>query len=230
MHRIRHSLSLAAVAVATLAAACSDATGPAAVRNNSGTGTGTLRVTADIEASTNNGSVRTEYSVRLRDNAGNAVSGATVTIRNRSLGMISLAETGQGTGSYFNSRLEFPNGDFQLDVVRGADTVRGVVLGGPGIHTITAPTTGSTAAAGQPMTVRWTVPSMAKVAVVENDDFGPFAVPDTGAFTIGGAFNPANNNQIVTVSRYNEVDIAGGILGSRLRVTVEQSVTPISVQ
>jgi hypothetical protein len=135
-----------------------------------------------------------------------------------------------GTGDYFASRLDFPGGDFRLDVIRGADNVRGVVLGGPGVHAIVSPTTGSTATAGQSMTVRWSVPSRAKVAEVENKDFGPFAVPDTGAFTIGGAFNPANPDQEIKVSRYNEVDIAGGILGSRMRVTVESVVRPVSVQ
>lgn len=222
--------ALIPAAALALAAGCSDSTGPAAARNNAGTGSATVRVTADIKGKTSNGSLRTEYSVSLRDAAGNRVSGATVTIKNRVAGTITLAETGAGTGSYFDSRLDFPAGDFQLDVVRGTDNVRGVVLGGPGVHTITAPTTGSTAVAGQPMTVRWSVPSMAKVAVVENDDFGPFAVADNGTYTIGGAFNPANSSQVVTVSRYNEVDVAGGILGSRLRVTVEQEVQPISVQ
>lgn len=228
MLRIRHTLAFAACAA--VAVACSDATAPAVVRNNPGTGSATLRVVADIEASPSNGTMRTDYSVDVRDGAGNRVSGATVTIRNRNAGTIALAETGIGTGDYAASRLDFPNGDFQLDVVRGTDNVRGVVLGGPGIHRITAPATGSTAPAGQPMLVRWTVPSISKVAVVRNDDFGPFVVPDTGAFAIGGAFNPANSAQIVTVLRYNEVDVAGGILGSRLRVTVEQEVQPISVQ
>ena len=227
MRSVRHILAVATVAAT---AACSDAIAPAVVRNNPGTGTGTLRVIANIEAENNNGSMRTEYSVSLRDATGNQISGATVTIKNRNAGTIPLAETGTGSSSYFSSRLDFPNGDFQLDIVRGADTVRGVVLGGPGVHNITAPTTGSSSVAGQPMTVRWTVPSMAKIAVVENDDFGPFAVPDTGAFTIGGSFNPANSSQIVTVSRYNEVEIAGGLPGSRLRVTVEREVRPISVQ
>ena len=223
-------IALLPAAALALVAACSDSTAPAAARNNPGTGTSTLRVVADIKASTNNGTLRTEYSVSLRDGAGSRVSGATVTIQNRNAGTITLAETGAGTGSYYNSRLEFPAGDFQLAVSRGTDNVQGVVLGGPGVHAITTPTTGGSSTAGQPMMVKWTVPSMAKVAVVENDDFGPFAVPDTGAFVIGGSFNPANSNQTVIVARYNEVDIAGGILGSRLRVMVEQEVRPISVQ
>ncbi len=174
--------------------------------------------------------MRTDYRVTVRDGAGARVSGASVTIQNAVLGVLVLNETGVGTGDYFASRLDFPSGDFQLDVARGADNVRGVILGGPGVHAITSPTTGSTAVAGQPMVVRWSVPSRAKTAEVENRDFGPFAVPDTGAFTIGGAFNPSRPDQRISVSRYNEVDIAGGILGSRMRVTVKTDVEPASVQ
>ncbi|MFN2566091.1 MAG: hypothetical protein ABR499_13930 [Gemmatimonadaceae bacterium] len=230
---MRH-IRTAAIAVLTAttlgAAACGDSLGPAVTRNDPGTGSSTLRVVADIDASGGTGSMRTDYSVSVRDAAGARVSGASVTIQNAVLGTLTLAETGVGTGDYFASRLDFPGGDFRLDVVRGSDNVRGVVLGGPGVHAISSPSTGSTATADQPMTVRWSVPSRAKVAEVENRDFGPFAVPDTGAFTIGGAFNPARPDQRISVSRYNEVDVAGGILGSRMRVTVKTDVEPVSVQ
>jgi hypothetical protein len=224
--------ALAVLAATTLwTVACGgDATGPAVSRNDPGTGSSTLRVVADIEASGSAGNMRTDYSVTVRDAAGARVSGASVIIQNVALGVLTLAETGVGTGDYFASRLDFPGGDFQLDVVRGSDNVRGIVLGGPGVHAISSPTSGSSATADQSMVVRWNVPSRAKMTEVENRDFGPFAVPDTGAFTIGGAFNPARPDQEITVSRYNEVDIAGGILGSRKRVTVESRVSPVSVQ
>ena len=80
------------------------------------------------------------------------------------------------------------------------------------------------------MTVRWSVPSRAKSAMLETRDFGPLALPDTGAYVIAGANSPANSNQRVRVSRYHEVDVAGGLPGSRLRVTIQQTVEPINVQ
>lgn len=230
---MRHiqSAALALVAATTLGiAACGDSTGPAVSRNNPGTGSSTLRVIADIDGTGGPGGMRTDYLVSVRDASGARVSGASVTIQNAMHGTLTLSEVAAGTGEYFTSRLEFPSGDFRLTVVRGSDNVQGVVLGGQGVHSIISPTTGSSAVANQPMTVRWSVPSRAKMAEVENSDFGPFAVPDTGAFTIGGAFNPARPDQRIRVSRYNEVDIAGGILGSRMRVTVETEVEPISVQ
>lgn len=220
----------AGLVAAALACGGGDATGPAVSRNNPGTGTGTLRVIADIDAASVPGGMTTDFTVSLRDGLGNKVSGATVTVTNPSLGTVTLTETGAGSGDYFNTKLSFPPGDFAVAVTRGTDNVRGVVLGGPDVHVISAPTAGSVAAAGQPMTVRWSVPSRAKSAILETRDFGPLALPDTGVYVIAGANNPVNSNQRVRVSRYNEVDVAGGLPGSRLRVTVQNSVEPINVR
>lgn len=225
-------LAFASAAVAAAAIACGGdgGTGPAVSRNNPGTGTGSMLVRADIDAENVPGGHSTGYHVSLRDGLGNRISGATVTISNRTLGTLTLQETAAGSGEYFNVKLNFPSGDFRLEVVRGTDNVRGVVLGGPGVHTVSGPAAGSVATAGQPMTVRWSVPSRAKSAEIETDDFGPVALPDTGTYTIAGANNPANGNQALTVSRYNEVEIAGGLPGSRLRVTVEHTIEPINVR
>lgn len=225
-------LAFAGAAIAAAAIACGgdDGTGPAVSRNNPGTGSGTMLVRAEIEASNVPGGYSTEYFVSLRDGLGNRISGATVTVYNPTLGTLTLQETGVGSGEYFNVKLSFPSGDFRLEVVRGIDNVKGVVLGGPAVHSVSAPVAGSVATAGQPMTVRWSVPTRAKAAEVETSDFGPVALPDTGAYTIAGANNLANSSQEVRVSRYNEVEIAGGLPGSRLRVTVESEVEPINVQ
>jgi hypothetical protein len=47
---------------------------------------------------------------------------------------------------------------------------------------------------------------------------------------ISGANNPANASQRVRVFRFNEVNIAGGLPGSRLRVQVRKTVEPVTVQ
>lgn len=225
-------LAFAGATIAAAAIACGGdkGTGPAVSRNNPGTGSGTMLVRADIDASSVPGGFSTEYSVSLRDGLGNRISGAAVTIYNPTLGTLTLQETAMGTGNYFNVKLSFPSGDFRLQVVRSTDNVKGVVLGGPGIHSVTAPAAGSVAIAGQPMTVRWSVPTRAKSAEIETSDFGPLALPDTGVYVIAGANNPANSDQRIEVSRYNEVEIAGGLPGSRLRVTVENTIEPINVQ
>jgi hypothetical protein len=55
-------------------------------------------------------------------------------------------------------------------------------------------------------------------------------MPDTGTFTIAAAQNPPNTSQRLFVERFNEVDIAGGLAGSRLRVTFTASIDPYVVQ
>lgn len=220
------------LAVTTGALGCGSGTGPAASRNNPGTGTSTLLVTADIDANDvpNTTAFNTEFVVQLRDAAGSPVSGATVAMGNPVLGTITLVETGVGSGDYTATRSGFPGGDFSLNVTRGTDNVRDVVLGGPSVHAITAPVQNQTVPASQALTVRWTVPSQAQFAEMETRDFGPFTAPDNGTYTFPAAQNPVRADQRVRVFRFNEVTIAGGRPGSRLRVEVRRTVEPVVVQ
>lgn len=218
-----------------LLAACGNGTGPATSRNNPGTGSSTLHVIADIDANddpTIVGGFSTDYAVSLRTGAGAAVSGATVTISNPGLpgGKVTLPETAAGSGDYLITGNTFPNGDFQLDVVQSANNVHGVILGGPGLHNITAPVKNDTVPANLPLLVRWTVPSRAKSAELETKDFGTVTLPDTGAYSIPGIDNPPRPDQRIRVFRFNEVDIAGGLIGSRLRVQVRKTVEPVVVR
>lgn len=221
--------------VTATALGCGNGTGPATARNNPGTGSSTLRVIADIDANddpTIIGGFSTDYFVSLRDGLGSAVSNATVTISNGAFagGKITLPETGTGTGEYLLTGNTFPSGDFRLDVAQGTNTITGVVVGGPGVHNITTPVKNDTVGALQPLLVRWTVPSQAKSAEVETRDFGPTTLPDTGAYQVPGVGNQARPDQRIRVHRFNEVDMAGGLTGSRLRVTVRKTVEPIVAQ
>jgi len=219
------------VVTAALLAACSgDSTGPAVERNNPGTGSSTLLVTADVDASDVPGGFVTDLDVSVRDALGAPISGATVTIANAAFGVVTLLETGVGTGDYDATRNSFPGGDFALNVVRGTDNVRDIVVGGPGVHTITGPAINATVSNQQPLTVTWTVPSQAKSAEVETLDFGPWVMFDNGVFQIPVASNPARADQRIRVFRFNELEIAGGLPGSRLRVEIRQTIEPIIVQ
>ena len=53
---------------------------------------------------------------------------------------------------------------------------------------------------------------------METNDFGPALVPDVGTYVISIANNGANAAQRIRVYRYNEVAIAGGLIGSRMQV------------
>ena len=205
-------------------------TGPTVERNDPGTGTLTLRVTADIDATDVIGGFITDFDVDVEDAAGDPISLATVTIKNSSLGEITLLETNAGSGRYTAVRNSFPDGDFELNVVRGTDNVQGVILGGPGVHTITAPLANATVTALQSLIVTWNSPSQAKSAELETRDYGPVIVPDTGAAMIPASETEARADERIRVFRFNEVGINGGLPGSRLKVEIRQTVEPIVVQ
>ncbi len=115
-------------------------------------------------------------------------------------------------------------------MVRGTDNVRDVVVGGLAAHTITAPLANTTVAANQPLIVTWNRPSEAAGADVETRDFQAQGVPDAGTYTVPANQNPARPDQRIRVWRFNEVTIAGGLLGSRLKLKVRNTVEPVMVQ
>src|SRR5712692_5300341 len=130
---MKRILTLAAAAAA-LACGSTSSNNAATSRNNPGAGSSTLLVQGDINASTTAGAPLTIFSVTVRDGAGNTVGGATVTVLNASLpnGSIALVQATPPTGAYANAVASFPTGDFRLDVVKGTDSVQGVVVDGPG--------------------------------------------------------------------------------------------------
>ncbi len=205
-------------------------TEPTVERNDPGTGTLTLRVTADIDANDVVGSFITDFEVDVEDAGGLPISGAIVTINNSSLGEITLLEDAAGSGKYVAVRNSFPNGDFELNVVRGTDNIQRVIVGGPGVHTITAPLANTTVTAGQSLLVTWTSPSQAKSAELETQDYGPVVVPDTGAAMVPSLEIVARTDERIRVFRFNEVGINGGLIGSRMKIEVRQTVEPIVVQ
>ncbi len=217
-------------AVLSTVVACGDSTGPVVERNDPGTGSSTLKVTADIEANDVVGGFITDFEVSVEDGAGNAVSGATVTIKNADLGTVTLLESGPGSGDYRATRNTFPAGDFELDVVRNTDNVEGVILGGPGVHEITSPAANDTVAALQALTVEWTVPLQARSAELETHDYSSPVLPDTGAAVVPATENVERPDQRIRVFRFNQVEIAGGLPGSRLKVEVRRTVEPVVVR
>lgn len=220
---------LGSLAVA-LALGCGDSTGPAVLRNNPGTGTGTMLVIADIEANDEPAGFVTDFDVSLRDTLGAPISGATVTVRNSNLGTVTLSEEAPGTGDYFAQRFNFAGGDYRLDVVSGTDNVQAVVVGGIAGHTILEPLRNDTIPVGDTLLVRWTVPSQAVGADVESREYQIENLQDTGSHRIPGAFIQARPDERIRVWRFNRVDIAGGLAGSRLKLSVRNSVEPVIVQ
>lgn len=207
-----------------------DSTGPAVQRNNPGTGTRTMKVNAEIAGQDAVGGFTTDFSVKLRDALDNPISGATVTVQNATLGTTTLLETGVGKGDYFATRNSFAPGDYRLDVVRDTDNVMEVVVGGLAAHEITSPAPNDTVPALMPLVITWTRPSEAAGVDVETEDFAVSGIPDLGTFTVPDSFNVARPDQRIRVFRFNQVDIAGGLFGSKLKLKIRNTVEPVVVQ
>jgi hypothetical protein len=215
-------------ALATLVA-CGDSTGPAVEDNNSGTGTTTLSVDARIDGQDAPGGFITDFIVTVLTGEGLPVSDATVTVQNSTLGTVTLLEVEVGSGVYRAERNSFPDGNFRLDVVSGDDKVENVVVGGIGIHEITAPLTQANFTAGEPITVEWDAPALARGVEIETRDYESPVLADNGSAVISGENNPERAEQRIRVYRFNEVDIVGGLPGSDFLLTIRNTVEPISV-
>ena len=214
--------------IATLVA-CGNGTGPAAERNNPGTGTTSLRVVASISAADVAGGFVTDFDVSLWDAQGLPVSGATVTIQNGELGDVNLLEVQAGSGMYSAERNTFPSGDFRLDVVSGDDRVENVVVGGIGIHEITAPLANSTVVAGQALTVSWEASALARGVEIETRDYDSPVLADNGSAVISAENNVERADQRIRVYRTNSVDIVGALPDSELELRIRNTVEPIIV-
>ncbi|MFL5309222.1 MAG: hypothetical protein ACJ79H_02095 [Myxococcales bacterium] len=228
---MKRFLTLAAAAAA-LACGSNNTNNAAISHNNPGTGTNTLKVVGSVTAASTPTTTapQTTFSVTVVDGAGATVNGATVTVLNSSVpdGVVNLTQAAPG-GAYTGTVASYPSGDFRLNVVKGTDNVQGVVVGGVGMHTINAPALNGTATAGQPLEVTWTTPAVAKQVSVATRDMQALA-PDTGDFIISGAQNPLRANQRVIITRTNEVEAAGGLLGSGLNVSFANRIDPYTVQ
>lgn len=217
--------------IAAMAAACGGSSGTAVDHNRAGSGSSTLLVTGTVTVTVSATAPLTSYSVTVKDGLGANVSGATVTVHDSANGNVALTEANTGSGVYTNSTTTYPSGDLSLSVANGTDKVQGVAVGNPGAHAINAPLGGSTQTANAALHVSWTTPAVAKAATISLSG-GGFSVqaPDIGAYDVPAGNNPARTGQRVTIVRSNEVDIAGGLPGSSMKVTVSNRGDTFTVQ
>src|SRR5258708_134575 len=232
-------LSRCFAVAAIVLAACGGKTDTAVSHNNGGTGSLHLSVKADVDAGFSSTRSPPDPIVQIEDGAGNKGTRPTATIANLTWGSVTLTETTPGaSGDYRKTQPSFPSGDFGLTVACSpcgapqisptatiTGNIQGVVLGGPGVHTINYPRAGAVVPMNQPVGVSWTTPTQAPSAAVQTNNFGPVLAADTGTYTIPGTSNPAATSQSLNLARYNEVPSAGGLFGYRLRVTVEANVS-----
>jgi hypothetical protein len=220
--------AIVAIAFAGLAAGCggNDLTGPVNSRNNGGVGNQTLLVRADVQLDPEPGGFLTSFDVEVRDRDGQPVSGADVTIEwnNAPLRLLEVDSTGDYAAELSGSG----SGTLRLTVEKDSMYVRGVALGNIGIHAIVEPQANDTVPADVSLPIHWVSDTEAPFASLSTRD-EEFEVLDKGAFVVPDSMNPARSSQWIELTRYNEVLLAGALMGSYFRMEVETRVEPVRV-
>ncbi len=222
--------NLLAVSVAVCAlAACGGDLDPGA-GSDPGTGSLTLFVEADIEASpiiTNAGrsdGFQTSFDVRIRKNDV-AVTTGTVTVTSNGGAVALVYDAGddrwRGTQATYREV-------YELSVSSGDDFIDGVRIDGPALHRFTAPLAGAAVDALVPLVVSWERDEAADVARFDTEEINELEIADTGTYTVpvGGLKSKPDetSQERVRLDRSARVVPAGAIAGSSARVEVRNEI------
>lgn len=196
-----------------------------------GTGSGTLEVVARIEVTEqlDNASDPNDFETKATvevSRAGLEIADALVLLTLESGSPVELALEDAGKGRYRADWVGY-QGTFELEVEAGDDYIRDVLIQGPDLHTIAAPTAGQLIPAGQDLEVVWNRDLEADQAELETKK-AKLTVADTGSHILGGANFPGKPDKPeedhLTIRRSRRVGLAGGVAGSELVVTVRNRI------
>lgn len=213
-----------------LAACGSDPLEPGA-GTDAGTGTKTLSVDGSASASPRAPNAQratdfnTEFSVRISLNGFPVTSGA-VTVQSQ-FATTPLTYTPDNGGRWIGTAANYDE-VYQLDVVAGADEVRGVIVDGPSIHVITAPIAGAALDSTVVNNVTWDREEGADVASIDTEEIDRLTIPDTGSYVLAVGTLKAENDRTrenrIEIRRENRVAPAGAMPGSDFAVSIENRV------
>jgi hypothetical protein len=226
--------------IATLAfvTACSSNPLDPGAGDTAGTGTKTLSIDggANAHPTTPNAAdaagFKTDFEIDIKLGTSEITTG-TVTVTSSS-GKTALAFDMTTTNHWLGTAAGYDE-VYQLDVDDGTDTVSGVRVDGPGIHTITTPSASASIDSTMMTSVTWARDEAAQTAVLHIDDNnggnGDLPVSDTGNFSIPANTFKAQKDQTrpatVSLTRTNQIAPAGAAAGSTFTVGVENEVDVI---
>lgn len=215
--------------------ACGGMSGPLdpGAGDSQGTGTNTLLVTGNATASPRvanavvAGDFDTDFSVRL-ELAGAPVTTGTVTVTSSTAATpLAFTTIGDNAGHWVGSATGYDE-VYQLDVTSGSDNVTGVIVDGPDIQTITAPTAGATIDSTMPFVATWNREAAADQADVRAGDVNSITVVDSGTYSIAaGTMKPDQDRAkayTFRLERSNHVSPLGAVVGSEISVGVVTEV------
>jgi hypothetical protein len=221
---------LSIVPVSLLAAACGGAPLDPGSGDQLGTGSVTLSVegSATAEARISNASMDTDFDttfdIRLQKNGADITTG-TVTLTSNG-GAVTLTQDNNsrwhGTqGGYFQA--------YQLDVVSGTDTITGVIVDGPDLHTFTKPALGATVDATVALPVTWARSDHADEATINTQGLDQgVTIDDTGSYSLAAGALKSKKDQAqpetIELRRSDRVAPAGAIAGSNFSVSIRNHI------
>lgn len=219
------------VVAVSLLAACGGSDLDPGSGNDPGGGTQTLVVDGSARAEPRLANARvasdfdTDLEVRVTLN-GTAVTTGTVTVTSAT-GAFDLifdpAEGGRWRGSA-------PRYDevYILDVVSGEDTVEGVRVDGPDIHTFVEPLPGATVDSTMPLAIEWGGDHGADSASIDTEEIDNLAIEDTGTFSLApGSLKTEQDKakeNTLRLTRNNVIVPAGAAAGSEWRVSIRNEI------
>jgi hypothetical protein len=219
---------LPAALVAALAACGSDLDPGSG--DDPGTGSQTLFVDADVEASpvvTNASSAtgfQTSFAVRVRKNNVDVTQGVvTITSNGGATTLIFDAAEARWRGTQASYHEVYV-----LSVDGGEDHVDGVRVDGPALHHFTEPLPGAVVNATLPLMVRWAREEAAATTSFDTEEINELEIADTGSYAVPTGGLKSNGNEPteerLRLDRSSRVSPAGAIAGSSVRVRVRNEI------
>lgn len=207
---------------------------PDRVVNNAGTGSNTLKVEAVILAKENYSSAKnpeeftTEIVIKIMDIQNQGIQDATVIVN---AGGKEIIVPHDKNGVYRAGSIVGYDRVYSMDITRGSDSVEGVTVTGPEIHSIkigNPADTATTVKASSPVTVLWSPYGYATGVEIETKNYKE-NVADSGTYTIPVGNFVAGGVDYIRITREKSLNPAGALGGSIVTVKIRNRLEPIQV-
>ena len=220
-----------------LAIACTHNPYEPGAGDSGGSGTQTLVVNGsaiahpNIPNSGHPGDYATEINLRVSLN-NTPVTTGTVTISSSSTRLNLTFNGTANNGGRWEGTVNGYDEVYQLDVTSGPDSISGVRVDGPDIHTISAPTAGASVDASAINMLTWNRAAMADNAQLRVSDGGDgLTIADSGSFAIPAltfkASKDSTRQATIQLTRTNQIVPTGAAGGSTFSVGVQQELDVI---
>jgi hypothetical protein len=171
----------------------------------------------------------TDFSIRI-ELGGAPVTTGTVTITSRTAKTpLSLSPDNQR----WEGRAAGYDQVYQLDVKSGTDEVTGVIVDGPDLHRITAPTAGASLDSTVATNLTWDREDAAQIITFKSDAVDRIDITDSGTYSMGPGVLKAEKDKTkentLELRRTNHIAPHGAIAGSDFAVSVEQRVDVLAL-